>query len=450
MEFNLAGVIISIGVFVGVIGGILGIVNELFKNVKKDSVLTTIEQHIKQNDYEKAFDVCQKHHKRYQESFYFSYFFGKCNDKLKHYHQAINYYEKALVQLNSHPKLYFLKADILLALGELQFNIRNMKSAVGYLTLYLQSHPKDIAALYRCAAAFFDLKKFSKSNDLIEHILQIVPEHPKASLLMSKSCYEMNEFRRAITLLKPLIQKNALNEAMTNQAYIILAKSYMQLKSYKEAAEIYRFLLTQRSMLEKILGPYVLALLYDKQNDKALEIYRDYYSAITPANRCEILYQMGVELSVQGDIYNALDCWEDAFRIDEDYKDLKMLMTKYTVFLDYPFLQNYFAQNVNAFKNFVLTAFKCHANDVISEDCDYFIFNDEQNVLALYRKPSPIDSIRLSHLEATIINNRLDLENVRLFSLFGADNCCQTTTFFNKMHLVASDEFIHAFSVGAA
>ena len=446
MDSNTMGLVITLSIFLFIALGAGLAIFFLLMNVNKDNLFTLVEKTIRMEKYKEAYRLLEKNRRKNRNNFYFSYYFAICNEKLDHYHPAIDYYEKSLIQLMNQPELSFMESEILLSLGKANYIIRDIKASIAYYSRYLIMHPKDIHVLFILASAYYETNRYTKAYEELERIFKINSKYPKALLLMGKVYFEMHEYPKSIGALKIFLKFSALSDAMIKEAYQVMAKAYTEMGSHMELVDIYSFLITDEKLQGSVLNPYVLALISVKQNDRAITVYREYYSAIDTPARCELLVQMGVEISRQGDIFHALDCWEEAFLINPDYKDLKDLITRYTVFVDYPELESYFDENTESFIKYICEALKYHKADIIVKNANFIIIEKIHTVAVLFRKAAPINMSWLTQIENAFAKEKISQENMTLYSLFGVDPACKNYIFFLKTDFVASEQFIRIFT----
>jgi len=106
---------------------------------------------------------------------------GDDNLKAKNYPDAVNSYEKGLLQLfytfsddpEEDKKVETLKASINMNLSMCKMNLNKFDEAIGYLTEVLRIDKNNLKALYRIAHCYFKLEKFEESRKFIDQGLKI-------------------------------------------------------------------------------------------------------------------------------------------------------------------------------------------------------------------------------------------------------------------------------------
>ena len=134
--------------------------------------------------------------------------------KLKNYVDAINSYEKALLQLfytfSEDPEedrmTEVVKASINMNMAMCKMNLNKYDEAIGYCQEALRIDKKNVKAIYRIAYSYFKLEKFEESRTFINDGLKIQPESAEfKSLLESIAQREKdieNESRKLFKKIK--------------------------------------------------------------------------------------------------------------------------------------------------------------------------------------------------------------------------------------------------------
>jgi tetratricopeptide (TPR) repeat protein len=105
--------------------------------------------------------------------------------KTKNYADAINSYEKGLLQLfytfsddpEEDKKVDTIKVTINMNLSMCKINLNKFEDAIGYLQETLRVDKNNLKALYRIAYSYFKLEKFEESRKYISEGLKLDPDN---------------------------------------------------------------------------------------------------------------------------------------------------------------------------------------------------------------------------------------------------------------------------------
>jgi tetratricopeptide (TPR) repeat protein len=135
--------------------------------------------------------------------------------KLKNYSDAINSYEKGLLQLfytfSNDPEedkmTEKVKASINMNMAMCKMNLNKFDEAIGYCQEALRIDKENMKAIYRVAYSYFKLEKFDESRKYIDQGLKIQQNSPEfISLLESIVKREKEMEEQARRLFKKIIK----------------------------------------------------------------------------------------------------------------------------------------------------------------------------------------------------------------------------------------------------
>jgi tetratricopeptide (TPR) repeat protein len=121
--------------------------------------------------------------------------------KTKNYTEAINSYEKALLQLfytfSDNPEedreVEMVKAPINMNMAMCKINLNKFEEAIGYCQEALRIDKANLKAIYRVAFSYFKLEKFDDSRKAIQDGLKLQPDSSDFKSLIEAICKREKE-----------------------------------------------------------------------------------------------------------------------------------------------------------------------------------------------------------------------------------------------------------------
>lgn len=112
--------------------------------------------------------------------------------KAKNWNDAINSYEKGLLQLfytfsddpDQDKKVDTVKASINMNMAMCKMNLNKFQEAIGYCTEALRIDKCNLKAFYRIAYSYFKMEKFDDSRKYINDALALQPDNPDFKALL--------------------------------------------------------------------------------------------------------------------------------------------------------------------------------------------------------------------------------------------------------------------------
>lgn len=112
--------------------------------------------------------------------------------KAKNWNDAINSYEKGLLQLfytfsddpDQDKKVDTVKASINMNMAMCKMNLNKFQEAIGYCTEALRIDKCNLKAFYRIAYCYFKMEKFDDSRKYINDALALQPDNPDFKALL--------------------------------------------------------------------------------------------------------------------------------------------------------------------------------------------------------------------------------------------------------------------------
>jgi tetratricopeptide (TPR) repeat protein len=135
--------------------------------------------------------------------------------KVKNYTDAINSYEKGLLQLfytfcddpEQDKKVDAVKLSINMNMSMCKMNLNKFAEAIGYCIEALRIDKNNLKALYRIAHSYFKLEKFDDSRKYIKDALAIQPESPEFKSLLDSIAQREKEMEEGSRRLFRKIMK---------------------------------------------------------------------------------------------------------------------------------------------------------------------------------------------------------------------------------------------------
>lgn len=187
-----------------------------------------------------------------------------------HFTEIKRYYEEAI---NKFPDSIYVQGA-LLAIGNLCFNSKNYYEALAYYNLIFKKHKDSIAALRALMQKVKILllkKKREEALSILEYVVYRypgLPEETEAKIEMSKTLYEMNNFRRSLNILSDVRKIHSENIYQYPEVFLYLGYNYYQLEDYKKAREnLFRF---YNYCSERKINHMILTKIGDTYRDEGL------------------------------------------------------------------------------------------------------------------------------------------------------------------------------------
>ncbi len=410
---------------------------------KKELELTEIKKSLEKNDFERVIKLGKEYLKKNPSTFNIYYYLAKAYEGLKHYNEAVEYYEKSLVELQKYPRSA-LKAEILEKLGDLYLKIEEKNIAIGYFKTILEEFPNNLNSLWQLGKIYFKENDFLKAKSYLEKFVSIKPLYPEAYLLLAKSYYNLENYQKSVNYLNLWFEKEGNQQKSPeeyNRSLIFLSDIYIALKRYTEAVSLLKPLLEDTEALSDAL--IRLIQIYIKIGDfsKAIKIGDDFLLRIPIERKADVLYELANAYAGCNEIYKAIELWQSVKQIQPKYRDIDNILSRYALLIENKFLSNYFTTDESAFLSFILRKFNTKEFNVSHKNQTFWVIKDEGGCQVLYREAIPLMPAKLSEIENFLIDEGLSTFSVTLFALFGVDKNCYSTNFYKKINVVSGEAF---------
>ncbi|OHD57598.1 MAG: hypothetical protein A2Y33_06050 [Spirochaetes bacterium GWF1_51_8] len=423
---------------IGVVAVILIIV---FRYLKKDNAMGSVESLIKTGNFSKALALAQKHQKGNPNDYVVKYYIAQAYEGLHDYDSAAHYYEKASVAASSSHNDE-MKPQIYLKVGQLYKKKRMYKEALGYFLLVLDKIPTHSKVLYEASSLLFDTKNFQKAKGYLETLVKIKPDNVKARLLLGKSCYHLNEFNDAASHLEPLVAKMQNSDPDYKDAVYYLADALALTKRYDKAVDALSNLMNDKMIFEDVLLKIVNVLVRSNNLQRIMDFSNRYLNVVSPSTKVALLYESGSALFKDGEVYRALYLWRDAATIDKNYKDLPDILKKYRVLLDNPKMENILSKNTVQFQDYVGRFLRLRTASQIIKQQNYWIIKQSDTSYVICKVPFPLTPMDLEGISKDLKSEVIANFTINVYSLFGLTPECGNHFVFRKINLVQGADFL--------
>ncbi|MGC8765977.1 MAG: tetratricopeptide repeat protein [Brevinematia bacterium] len=441
-EFNIV-FLIWVAVVLFAIGLIILII---LKFIKKDTILVTIEKSLKEGSYKKALNLALKIAKDSPKDFLIKYYIAQAYEGLKDYRQAAIYYERASIaaSLSAQEEI---KNQIFLKVAESFKKIRKYNESMGYYVLVLEKEPKNLKALFGISELLFEQENYRKAKEYLETYVKLKPDNLKARFMLGKSSAKTNDYSAAMDHLEFILQNIKINdEVLINNTSLLLADVYIATKNYSKAINILKKLLDKGVEPDVVTVKIADAYLRNNQTREAIVFAQQNLSKVSKDSQCELHYLIGNAYMKEDEIMKAAQSWQAAYKINPSYRDLRIIVSRYSYLIEHPELEPLFSKNESAFENFVLNLLNYpYIKQIIKKD-SFWAIESGDICYVIYRKPFPASVAEVSEMEKLIKMNFKANTKCILFSLYGITNENNTsgdTYNAERMDLVSDMDFIN-------
>ena len=187
-----------------------------------------------------------------------------------HYTDVKRYYEDVINRFSD--SIYV--PETLLAIGNICFKSKNYYEALGYYNLILKKDKDSIAALrasMQKAKILILKKKREEALSTLKYVARRFPGSPEeteAKIEIAKIFYEMNNFRRSITILSDLRKVHSENIYQYPEIFLYLGYNYYELKDAIKARE--NLLSFYNTCPDREINHLVLTKIADTYRDEGL------------------------------------------------------------------------------------------------------------------------------------------------------------------------------------
>ncbi len=431
--------LVSIGLFLVIIGIVL--IYRLYLSSKK---LNYLEDAINSGRYKEALDLATEYLKE-KRSFLAYYYSARAYEGLKDYPKAIKFYEDSITYFSIEVRKS-LKIDVLIRIGDLYNQKNDYVKASGNYMLALQENSLDIRALYKLSDIYYKSKNYQKVISNLEKTVMIKSDFWQGFGLLGKAYTKIGNYRKAVYAFESALRLPINDNREKNNLYFQLADVYTNLKNYKESINVLKPLLNDTDYFEESLIKILKNLILDNQMKEAIRISSAYSDRLPNKYKDQALYMQGRAYFDQEDYLRAIDAWVRAYRINPDYADLKDLMAKYKVLIDYPLLEDFYSKDESHFNDFVYNYLKLHSSQIISSEKNFKIFKEGNSRCHIFFKvPYAMNVSDLKRAEEALNREYSGNMTCLLYTLFGTAPECKDYGFYKQVQEISGEQFILTF-----
>lgn len=427
---------ISLGILLVVL-----VILTIIKFLNKDKTLSAVERAIKEKNFSKALKLAQQHLKGHEHDIVILNLMAQVYEGLNNYKTAIDYYERASVAAEKEAQTN-LKIQMLLKIGTLYKKIEMTKDALGYFSLILDEQPRHSKALYEAADLLYNLKNYRKAREYLATLIQIKSDNLRGHFLYARTLYQLGEYQSCAKQLSAIIPNLPHGDATISKARLLLADSLVKLRQYKQAIQTLNTLLNDSSLFENVLLKIVSIQILDHNYVQAIALARKYVNRVSREIQVDVFYQVANAYFKEGEIYNALQNWQQAYQIDPKYRDTGEILNQYRILLDNPQLKPYYTRNNAEFESFILRTFTVKTVNQVIRDPHFFIITGGDEVHIFYRNPSPISTFTLDEISKHLHSENFNTITVYLYSLFSADSAGKNHLLYKRLQEFSGESMI--------
>ncbi len=419
----------------------------IVKFLNKDNTLSAVEKSIKENNYSKALKLAQQHISTNSSDIVSLNYMGQIYEGLNNYKSAIDYYERASVAAEKEA-MTNVKIQTLIKIGSLYKKIDMPKDALGYFSLVLDEHPKHSKALYEAADILYRFKNYKKAKEYLATLIKIKPDNLRAHFLYARVLFQVGEYQSCSKQLSALIPNLAPGDSTNVQARMLLADSYVKLKQYKASIKVLNTLLNSNDIFETVLVKIINIMILDHNYTQAIAMAKKYVSRVSKEVQLDVYYQIATAYYKEGEIYNAIQMWQQAHSIDSRYKDVSEILSQFKILIQYPQLRSLYDKNNSTFEQFVINAFSIKVVNQVVRDPQFMIITGGDEVHIFYRMPNAISAFVIENIGKHLHTENFNTIKVFLYSIFGADSSAKNHVLYRKMEEFSGETMINKMRKG--
>ncbi|MBN1499157.1 MAG: tetratricopeptide repeat protein [Spirochaetes bacterium] len=196
----------------------------------------------------------------------------------KDYQNAITEFKKITDSEIPKETIYFQLSECYFLLNDVVASIENAKKSIQFKPDYEDPH-------YYLVQSYYKLKQFDNAVDAAEHILFYQPDQLQYHFLAAYICYtELKNYKLTIYHMETLLeisQTREIDDKFKEQAHMILAESYYQVKDYEKCLEHFNYTISyNKENTIKILD-YTNLFLNDDKYENTIDSLDILFSNLT-------------------------------------------------------------------------------------------------------------------------------------------------------------------------
>ncbi len=410
--------IIGLAALVPVIGFILWL---FIRRSNPSGFYTPIEKALQEQDFQSAKKLCLKRIDSQPNDFVIKYYLGQALEGLKDFTTAILYYEKAAISASTAGN-DILKTQIHLKTALLFKKMHNDKEALGYFALVLDREPQNSRALFACGEIYNEFKNYEKAIKYLESHLAIKPDHIRTRYLLGEINMTIRKYPEAIEQFEFILEnEHAGDDVIRPKIMMRLTEAYLETKNYDKAKDVLQELMKDDDYFEDAVIKMVQIKIKKDEIDDALNFINLHINNLSPANKSLALYHLGNVYYKKNKYVEAVSAWRKAYEINPGNKDLKDLMSRYSLIVDNPKVEGLYTDDMNKGEVFIHNLMKNdHIKDIVKQP-KYWIFLNYDNYYVIYRVPQPIPANEITEIKAAVKKYFIKCNSFNLYTLFGLE-----------------------------
>lgn len=342
-------------------------------------------------------------------------FVAQSYSKINLHQESIVWWDQALTKLDlSKEDRIFVELEI----GDEYFLLKNLKQSEVHYRTAVSLNSEHEKAIHKLAQNLFFQKKPEKCRKLLRPILKHNPSLIDSRKLYAECLSVLGFHTKAIRHYAFL---EDINEYIDSLNY---AQTLKNLKMWDKAYSVYQHLLEQnlsQDELEIIMCQLVEVSIAMKKYHESLGLIEKFLLQMqSPSMILELKYLRANIFFLRGDQMLALQEFQQLYKINPFYKDLKSFVEQNEHWLTYPFLFNYFTSNENHFES-LITRLAPAGSSIVRRSSQFFLCMKDNVVSAFYRELRPITKNIVDLIETLAFQYCPEIEKLEIWTIDGID-----------------------------
>ena len=437
---------LEVEIFYGllILGGImmLGVVFLLIKNIFfNQNIEKTMSDRIKEKLWDEAIVIGTDYLKKNKITFSVANYLGIAYESKGDLKSAIDFFNKASIQIIRNRKLYL---TTLLKLASLSEKAGNFNDALGYYLVVMENDEKRADALYEIARFHYNQKKVKKAKDYLEKLLEMRPGLIDARILYGKCLCDLNHYALALKQYEFLEKIENDNAALHFEKAQVLE----QLKRYNEAIKSYENFLSKRDRAPEMVSKAKLSIvqLYVRNKDfnRGLEVVQKFLDEPNDDNlSAELFYLYANLLRHCGEEYLSLKMYERVYLLKRDFRDVESIVKRYKLYIENPVLSEYFTSDEDKFDRMAQKLTPNRRYELKFRSLDYYVYSRGGGYVIFYRHIEPLQFDKLNDLETLLTSYEFPMLTTEIYSVEGIEKDALLHTLAKKSSVIEGKEFIY-------
>jgi len=407
---------------------------------KKDNFYQKVELLLKNGEFQKVLSICEKRIDSQPHDFSIKYYMGCAYEGLKNFSSAIIYYEKACINASASED-DAIKSQLFTKTAELYRKMKKYPAAIGYYALVLDKAPNNLKALYACGEMLYEDKNYVKAKDYFEKLLVHQPENLRARFMLAKIYVQVKSLQEAAEQLEYIYSSDKLShDVFRDNVTLLLGEVYKGLKNYQKAIDVLKPLMENESLFENVLIKLVEIHILFNRMDEVLVLINKYLNSVSRENKCELLYYLGTINFKKEIYYQAIKSWNDAYSLNENYRDLRDITYKFAKIIHNPKLETLYGEPA---KTDMLIEKLCLPKEPVKlmRNKHFWSYKCGDFIYFLYRAPFTVPANELMEMTDLSIKEYRYSGSITLYSLFGMTNNADGVN-YKSINLVSDNDLL--------